>query len=506
MTSRASSSLDLSDEAIRQAIIARELRMMSQEYSDLQKPRSYYDGEQTLVYATEKFIEQFGTQFKGFRDNWMRVVIDTMTDKMELQGIHIGPPGERDPNLSSLLWSQFLRNDIDELQSDIWEGATIEGHTSLIIWPDGKGGVKIDWNPAQLVRVRYSDDDPKVPAYATKRWITPDGSTFVTFYTPTAIYKYVEKEGRGEAQQSDQVKSPLDTVPETGSTNILTPRSDDYILANPLKRVPVIEFPNKNWRSELIDHMPQQDAVNYILQQQMVAAEFGAFKQRVVITSQAEPTGGWKASPGYIWALKPIFNPDGTVTIPQFGSFDATDPASYTQIVNMYLQHMALTSKTPVRAFFESDRGGRGDAASGESLKVEDKPLNDKVMRRQRILGNRAYTAIRLISDILPDTPAFDDLPIGEPIWKDPRAEYRMALLEEALKLKELGLPRKYIFKHLGLTQEEQDEVEKWIEEDQQEALEQQEEQAAMMAEQEANMPNETPSASGPGPSSTPRA
>jgi len=488
---------ELDDDAIREAIISKELSLLGDELPDLNRYRSYYEGEQSLVYSTAKFREMFGTQFDGFRDNFTQVVANAVTDKMLLKGIRVGRENEQDDStrkLASLIWEQFLTNDMDEQQADLFGGMSIEGRSALIVWPDGAGGVTLDWQPAQLVRVRYDDDVRGKVAWATKRWITADDATYVTFYTPDSVYKYTEVEPKEPGQQSRRLDTLTDRAPGTSTFRVYQRREvvgEPWPLPNPFGRVPVIEFPNAGWTSELKGVIPQQDALNYILMAQMVAAEFSAVKQRVVVTGQSPPTGGFKTGPGIVWELRPTFNPDGSVTIPTFGTFDASDPSTYIKIVEMYLQHMAFTTQTPVSYFFNTDRGGRGDAASGESLKVDAKPLVDKVLKRERISGNRMYQAVRLISDTLSDTP--DDLPIGEVIWQDPRAEYRMALLDEATKYRDLGYPMSYIHRHLGLSAEEIEMVEEEREAEKEQAQKDAQAQAEMQARQ-AMMPPPSPS------------
>ncbi len=128
------------------------------------------------------------------------------------------------------------------------------------------------------------------------------------------------------------------------------------------------------------------------------------------------------------------------------------------KLIETMLQHVAQTSKTPTRYFYQSDRGGRGDAPSGESLKVEDQPLLDKIEARQKRYGNSWYRVARLVARAAARNFQVD-FPIGEPVWKDPQSEYRSVLLEQALQMSELGIPLRFIVKHLGFSREETEEL-----------------------------------------------
>lgn len=244
----------------------------------------------------------------------------------------------------------------------------------------------------------------------------------------------------------------------------------------------MVEFPNKRG-SELSDVIPLQDSINYLLMSSFVAGEFLALKQRVLFTHLAAPEGGWSSIPGRVWHVPPAIDSDGKMVHGQMGEFTSSDLSQYRQIIEMVLQHLALTSKTPVRMFFKSDRGGRGDAPSGESELIEDEPLLDKVADRKTRLGNRWFQVAKLVA-----TALGQELPLGEMIWEDSRSKYRSALLDEAIKYvaspengRGLGLPVEWAIKRLGLTPEDLAELETMLEE----MLEKQEAEAQAQLERE---------------------
>jgi hypothetical protein len=70
------------------AIAKKELELLGEEIPIMHKYRSYYDGEQALVYGTQKFKEEFGADaFGDFKDNWAGVIIDAIMDKLVLDGL-----------------------------------------------------------------------------------------------------------------------------------------------------------------------------------------------------------------------------------------------------------------------------------------------------------------------------------------------------------------------------------------------------------------------------------
>jgi len=500
---------DLNDATVREAIIRTELQALAEEQEDLDTYRDYYSGEQKLRFGTTAFQERFGSTFEGFRDNWCKVVVDAVADKMEVTGIRVGQELEEIEKYQALskgVWKVCLDNDIDDKQASLHEGVLVEGRGALILWPDAKRGFTLHWNPAQVIRVRYSDEDPNQALWAVKRWVTSTGAVLVTLYTPDYLYKYTEYEGQRAETQSNTYRTPIHTIPELGSSGSLMPRrinGEEWPLSNPLGVVPVVEFLNGDGRSDIADVVPMQDAINYTWMQMMTAGEFMAVPQRVMVTKQREPVGGWHNDPGRIWHLEPMTDQEGRLINPTWGAFEAYDPTRYIQVIQEGLKHIANTSKTPMRLFEESERGGRGDAPSGESLKVEDKPLLDKVRKLSTRLGNRWYQIVRMGALALAQNPTFradlalpgipesvDDFPSGEVIWRDIRLEYRSAAIADGTAMLALGLPKKFIWREIGLSEEELVQVEEWAEEEKEEAEEEaQQELEAQVEIAEAGKP-----------------
>lgn len=473
-----------------------ELLELAKEIEAMNKYRDYYTGVQKLAFGTERFIEQFGSAFEGFRDNWCEVVVDATADKLGMTGIRIGRTKDDIAayhDMSEAVWEALLNNDIDDQQTDIHAATLIEGRTTAIIWPDDELGFKFDWNPAQLVRVRYDEEDPKRIAWAVKRWRDPVGTVYVTYYTPDWVWKYIDQDGDDPGTRSDKVTSPIDQVPDNLGTSSLRPRDvpgEDWPLANPFGEVPVIEFSNKNGMSALSDVVPMQDAVNYEWIKLMVSGEFQATPQRVITTKEKAPAGGWHNDPGRIWHLQPMIDADGKMHMPTVDAFPAFDPSVFIKIIDKMLEDIANTTKTPMRMFRESDRGGRGDAPSGESLKVEDKPLLDKVKRLTVRLGNRWYKAVQLGTMALRENPNFtfedpnpsEPIPLGEVQWLDQRLEYRAAALADALSMINIGIPRKAAWEEAGFTPDEIKKFEEQLKEQEQADLASAKAEAEMQA------------------------
>ncbi len=466
----------------RDAVLVRTLfQDLTDEWGDITKFRKYYDGEQTLVYGTEKFKEFF-PDFEGFEDNWCGVVVDAISEKIKLMGLKLDNDetgeGEENP-VTKEIWDVFRDNDIDEQEGDLTEGVLVEGRAAVIVWPDDDKKASIDWNPANLVKVRYSEEDYRVIDFAIKRWVTPSGRILINVFDKFEVRKYIE--GRDQTLPDRSKLGIATTIPQQTPNLSLTPRfveDEDWPLKHEFGEVPVVEFRNKRG-SELSDVIPLQDAINYMLVSTFVATDFETLKQKVFFTHIKEPKGGWSSVPGRVWQVPPAVDQDGNYEHGKMAEFTGSDLNQYRGIIEMVLQHLALTSKTPVRMFFKSDRGGRGDAPSGESQLIEDEPLLDKATDRMTRMGNSWFHVARLVAKVL----NVDSDLRGEMVWQDPRSKYSMALLSEAVKLANpkdgLGLPIQWVIKRLGLSPEDLAELETMLAE---QIKEQEEAEQAEMA------------------------
>lgn len=473
--------LNNQDAVLREAIMRSELETLTAETEAMNLYRDYFDGDQPLVYSTTLFQNTFGDAFEGFRDNWMKVIVNAVNNRMKLLNFHFDD--DEGNETAKQVWDVLKLNEFDVQQRDLHEGVLVEGRAFMIVWPDPDLGAIVDWQPGQICRVFYDPDRRTRALWAVKRWTAEGGDLFVTFYTPEAVYKYIDTGGLAGVGKKPSSSSALTEVPSVGWFPNLEKRvvaGEPWPLPNPFNRVPVVEFNNTSYKSELEDAIPQQNALNKTLLDMMVTGEFQAMNQRAIETNSLPPTGGWQAGAGEVWHIRSSFDSDGKHIPTQFHTFEAADPSTYMEPVGMWLQHIALTNSTPVRYFMQSDRGGRGDSPSGDSLLVDDKPLNDKIEDKHERWGGRHLDVARLVAASLEIESPF--ALTGEAVWQDPRHDFRLSILKEGEAMVGIGLPLRFVAKKIGLTPAEETEVLAMIEEDRVEA--------EKLAEEAANAAN----------------
>lgn len=440
------------DDDTLQEIINQDAQRLTEDLEELDEFRDYYSGEQELNFATDHFIEAFGDSFRDFRSNWMEVVIAAMEERLDLQRINVrSEDGTTEEDQSDAIWDALFLNEFEEMQIEVYNGALVEGRSYVIVWPDDLLGARVDANFAQNIKVTYSPFDPRIIERAIKRWVTDDGGQRLTLYTRDFIYKYkIDPIGN---QEPEDVQ-----VRDTGWEELDPAISGDpsWPLPNPFGEVPIVEFHNKGWKSELRDLIPLQDALNMDMRKMMVSGEFYATPIDYIVTSNEEPEGGWRAEPGFIWQIQPELDFEGNVLPVTVGRLEPSKPDSFLQMVETYLQHIAAISKTPSYYFYlSSKQGGRGDAPSGEALRVAETGLLKKVQMVQRLWGIRWLRVARLIAMSLGGFS--EETPIrGESVWTHPMAHFLSILLEEArMMIDDLGLPPEHAWRHIGLTEDQ---------------------------------------------------
>jgi len=449
--------LRLDDDTLAQ-IIRKDAGALTNSLDELNGFRDYYEGDQTLNFSTEEFIDTFGLQFADLRSNWMTVVVEAMEERLDVQRIRMRDDlGKVIDDLSDDIWRVLLENEMEQLQNDIFNGALVEGRSYALVWPDDLNPdiPRVDFQPAQNMIVTYHPEDIKVIDRAVKRWVTPDGGQRLTIYTRDFLYKY-KLDPTGSVD-------PEDVTPrDTGWQQLEIADSGDpaWPLPNPFGEVPIVEFWNRSNRSELRDLMPLQDALNKTMRDMMIANEYQAQNIIYIITSNEEPEGGWKASPGVVWHIQPEIDFEGREVRSEVGTIEASTPDNFIATLETFLQHIAAISRTPAHYFYlSSKQGGRGDAPSGEALRVAETGLLKKVQKSQELWGLRWMRVARLITMALGNFDPEVAL-TGDTVWTHPMAHFQSILLEEGRQMiADLGLPPQLAWRHIGLTEEEIDEA-----------------------------------------------
>lgn len=310
----------------------------------------YYDGDQPLVYASQRLREIFAGVDARFTENWCSVVVDSLKERVELAGLTV-PKAYQD--LIDEIWQA---NELGLESDDAHEAALVTGEAFIIAWPDEETGQPACYyNDPRMVHVFYSSDNPREKRYGAKMWKADDGYARLTLYYPDRLEYYRSN------QKADNVASAA------GFQSIEEPQ------VNPYGEIPVFHFrySRRGNKSALTDVIPPQNGINKLLTDMMVAAEYGAFKQRYVISNADVST--LRNSPNEIWNIPAG---DGIGQSSTAGEFSATDLKNYLDAISHLAGDVGRITRIPKHYFYN-----QGGDPSGEALIAMEAPLNKRTGR-----------------------------------------------------------------------------------------------------------------------------
>lgn len=317
----------------------------------------YYDGKQPLQYSTQKLREVFNKIDVRFTENWLSMVVDAALDRMQLSEMDV-----QDKNLNRLLDLTWEENRLSQDAMDAHQAAMVTSEAYLIAWPnqENDSGIEVFYNDPRLVHLFYSPDNPKKKEFAAKWWRDEENKVFhlVLYYTNRVEW---------------YVSSTVDEkgIPESADKFALDPsHGKDGTVTNTTGEIPVFHIRGGTRPYSQIEKvMELQDAVNKMLSDMMVAAEFGAYAQRWVISNA--DTSDLKNGPNKVWSV-PAGEQGGQQS--QIGEFQPADLTGFLDAIDKMAAAMAFISKTPKHFFMNA-----GADVSGDALFALEAPLVARV-------------------------------------------------------------------------------------------------------------------------------
>ena len=310
----------------------------------------YYDGLHPLRYTSERLREVFGDREARFSQNWAAVVIDSELERIRLKEFTVAKQEQLTQTLNDLFVDTELKLDAD----DVHKAALVCGEAFVFVWKDDEtNAVEAYYNDPRLCHVFYDPHKPRVKQFAVKWWVDEtDDKRYLNLYYPERIEYYVSK---SKAENVQSWKNFVEAEPNA---------------ENPFGIVPIFHFrpDRRKIKSELTNVIEPQDAINKLMADMMIAAEFGAFKQRWIVTNADITT--LKNSPNEIWTV-PAGDGEGENT--QVGEFNPTELDNYLKAMERIANNIAIISRTPKHYVFS-----QGGDPSGEALIAMEAPLNKK--------------------------------------------------------------------------------------------------------------------------------
>ncbi|MFZ1927381.1 MAG: phage portal protein [Solirubrobacteraceae bacterium] len=429
---------------------------LDSQQAQILKCEGYYAGAQNLRFATHKFREAFGALFREFADNWMAMVVDTTNSRLGIdgfrfpqtstQGVTPSSPAPLDLTGDKEAWEIWQRNSLDRDSKLAHQTALISGRSYVIVGPpiETNGAPLITVEHPSQVTVRRSSANRRTRIAALKAWWDEDEKRMMaTLYLPDSISKFQSKGKQREAKKVCE-------------TNWAGREGVKEVEANPLGIVPVVPLYNKetllgNGDSEFEQVIPIQDALNKYMTDMLLASEFSAFRQRVVIGLATPKDKDGNPLPQADQALISAASrfmafEDDTVKIQEFGT---TDLQNYVNAIILCRDHIAARTNTPPHYLI-----GSVVNVSGDALKAAESGFVSKIRDRSDYYGEGWEEVMRLAFLIEKDKVR-GAAHQAETIWSDPEVVSESSKADALAKLAALGLPRQAIWERYGLSPQE---------------------------------------------------
>ncbi len=410
-----------------------DLRLNNSRYAKFER---YYAGVHELSFATEKFVNAFGSQFREFAMNLCPAVCDAVKDKLKITGF----TAETGPAATGIQTERVWNANGMALRSgETHKEALKNGDAYVFVWPDENGSARIFPNKAANIAVTYDDENSGQIINAAKFWRTADKHTRLNLYFPDRIERYITaKPSESYLPEASEFipYRPLTSSPQQPSFDDarLTTESES-IISNPFGRVPIFHFANNAdmgmlGRSEFETAIPIQDGLNKSLLDMLVAMEFSAFRQRWVAgievdyDAEGKAMEPFKSGPDRLWIAKDANS--------KFGDFESAPLDQFLMVKDSFRIDIASVTGTPLHYLMPHMRG----QPSGETMRRSETRFIAKVRDRQAAFG-------QVWADLMEFALVIEESGSGVRLrtnWEDPSPTSERERLENILLKKDLGL------------------------------------------------------------------
>lgn len=409
-----------------------------------QTARNYYDGEHRLAFASEKLNSAFGRLFKAFADNLMPTVVETVKDRLKLDGFTVAgqkrPDGTVQRQSVDAIDEIWRRNRLLVRANQVHLDSLIEGDSYIIVWPNAQDDDFPTFYPNQAtsVVIDYDQEQPGYIIRAAKARVDDDKRYRLTLYFRDRIEKYI-------------TQHPITSggLPDRANTfQRFELPAEPWPIPNPYDKVPVFHFANRAsigmpGCSELREAIPLQDALNKSVADMLVASEFYGVPQRWVTGLEDEEVikearRRFQLVAGGLWAT--------TDKEAKFGEFSAADISKFITVSETFRKEIARVSRTPLHYFSLESA-----FPSGESLRVSESPLIRKVKDRQETWGAVWSDAMRFALQISGRGNFEPEAKWLNAETRDDDGEVQRA----ATKVSQLQIPYEQVWRELGYSEEQ---------------------------------------------------
>lgn len=368
--------MDLSTAKARASVAWDALNSNSALAKQMKRREDYLHGEQDQPWAPQGIGEEHESLRKQSQANWMPLPVYAPIQRMRCEGVRSGLGKEFDKGMWRDAWAA---NRFEARQTIIYESMMTHGRGIASVWPNLRNHQRPIMRPQSVrnVYIHPSEEDPFTAEYAVKiverqaspnSLIVPNGSRdseHVAFvYDDNSWFRLVRD----------------------GGAWVDTGRDGPH----PMKTVPFVTFdyrPNANGEvfSPVDPLIPQQNAINTIRFNMLLAMQFSAFRQRVVtgfdpvmrdesgqIVYKKDAAGDYVLVDG---RRVPLLNDFGRAAVDRMLVFNGdqtkvfdmpeSNLANYVTMLTEFLTQFFATSQVPPQYLLSRMANLSGDAISG---------------------------------------------------------------------------------------------------------------------------------------------
>jgi hypothetical protein len=414
--------------------------------------RDYFDGEQDLPYAPEGVNDEYETLREQSVANWIKLALLAPVQRLRVDGFRTGRDQEADKTAWQDVWQP---NKGDLKQRLLYVNMMVHDLGIMAVWPNKARPQSpiMRVESSKRVHLERDPEDPTRVMWSVKTFSMRQ-STPSVLWTP----KPAPTETQIAVVYDDEEWWRF-SRPNNGGVWTFEQKG-----ANPFGESPFVPYSlNEDEDGELhpsIDAlMPQQDAINTVRFNTLLAMQFSAFRQRVftgydpvVRDNQGKPvyqthTDGSFKLDGQGQKM-PVLNTPGRVGVDRALVFPGKDtkvfdlPESnlknYIEVLDALLSQFFATGQVPPQYLLTRMANLSGDALAGA-----ESTLQALVQDLQTAAGESHEQVMRLANKARGENA--EDL-ASEVIWADAEARSFSQTVDAIVKLIQVGFPRRAAF------------------------------------------------------------